>query len=603
MINSQNNIYKSCLGFWMLLGVFMGSFQAAAQEKPRSLVPTFGGTLPSATQKLDKREVDVFAPNGGVQAENQQGSGNNALVVETLDALSPASTGLLSNDSGGFGAQMWSGTASNLTYTLLQSIPAKTKSPQLLDLTRRLLLTGALLPQSKDDASKHLDLRFKKLRNAGLTIDAAELFRRLQFDATTDTLRKMSAQMSLLLNQNEAACELATNPLGQTDRDVFWRKLDVFCRVLVNEYDKAELGVALLEELGEKDPAFYTIFAKLVGDTEPAHVDMIGLMPLHIAMMRKAEISFDLSSANTLSLEILEAVIATPELLGVGGLDAAFTATEYNRSNTKYLQKALLHSSRKANGEQEITVFTAYGQLYSALIDANNIEIKVSRMLALWDLAIENGDFPVISSVIAEELLSIKPADHGQEFNARALRSLLLTGEVEKAVLWERVMRRAASQGNIAERLKARSGVARLDAFMLISGANAIARWNSSSFPAWKKASEGDPAQGAKTELLLSILDVFDLPVSAENWQDLILMDLVPDTAKGSYAIERNLTAAASAGRLAETVSLSLLVLGEEGARDASVTTIITVLSALKAVGLEDEARQIAIEALIVKGF
>jgi|GEM_PF-3334735 len=603
MINSQNKISSVYLGIWVVLGISLGSFQVAAQEKPRSLVPIFGENIPNATQKLDKQEADVFAPNGGVQTKNQQGSGNNTLVVETLDALNPASTGSLSNDSGGFGAQMWNDTASNLTYALLQSIPDKTKSPQLLDLTRRLLLTGALLSQSQENANRHLDLRFEKLRNAGLTSDAADLFRRLQFGATTDERRKMSAQTSLLLNQNEAACKLAARQTERSDRDVFWRKLDVVCRLLADEYDKAELGVALLEEQGEKDPNFYNIFAKLAGDSGSVEVDMIGLMPLHIAMIRKAEISFNLLDANTLSLENLEAVITIPELLGVGGLEGAFTATEYNRSNTKYLRKALLHFSKIVSDEQKISVYKAYADLYGALSDANDIEIKISRMLALWDLSLENGHFPVMSNVIAEALLSIKPMDFGQEFNNRALRSLLLLGEVEKAVLWERVIRRAASQGNIAERLKARSEVARLDAFMLISGANAIARWNGSSFPAWKKATEDDPEQGAKTELLLSILDVFGLPVSAENWQDLILMDHVPGAAKGSYAIERNLTAAASAGRLAETVSLSLLALGEEGPRDASVTTLRTVLSALKVVGLEDEARQIAIEALIVKGF
>ncbi|MEH6402221.1 MAG: hypothetical protein V7750_02535 [Sneathiella sp.] len=606
MINSQNKSYQFFIAFWVFLGLSLNSYLVAGQEKPRNLVPTFGEERTDTPKAGDDLQADPFSPIGKDQSESPllpQGNGGDALVVERLDVLNPASTGLLSNDGGGFGAQMWDGTASNLTNTLLYSLPAKTKSPQLLELTRRLLLTGALLPQNQNAARRYLDLRFEKLRNAGLNQDAADLFDRLQFDSTSNQQRKMSAEISLLLNQNDKACELAVRQVGQADSDVFWTKLDVFCQLLGDEYDKAELGVALLEEQGEKDPVFYNLFAKLAGDSSSLKIDILRLKPLHVAMMRQAKMSYDLSAAAMPSFEILEALILTPKLLGASGLQGAFEATEFNRANTIYLQEALVLASTEDAGDQETSVFKAYANLYGALIEANNQELKVSRLLALWDLALENGHFLVISSVTADALLSIIPADHGPGFNAIALKSLLLVGQAEKAVLWERVIRRAASQGNIAERLKARTEVAHLDVFMLISGANGIARWNSSSFPAWKKAMEGDPEQAVKTELLLSILEVLDLPVSDDDWQDLLSMGIIPETAKGSYGVERNLTAAATAGRLAETVSLSLLALGEEGPGAASITTLVSVLTSLKAVGLEDEARQLAIEALILKGF
>jgi hypothetical protein len=64
------------------------------------------------------------------------------------------------------------------------------------------------------------------------------------------------------------------------------------------------------------------------------------------------------------------------------------------------------------------------------------------------------------------------------------------------------------------------------------------------------------------------------------------------------YALER----ASEMRRLGETVLLGLLVLGESGTAESHPLALNAVLRALREVGLERDARALAIEAAIAKG-
>ena len=61
----------------------------------------------------------------------------------------------------------------------------------------------------------------------------------------------------------------------------------------------------------------------------------------------------------------------------------------------------------------------------------------------------------------------------------------------------------------------------------------------------------------------------------------------------------RGLQAAAAAGRVGETVLFSLLVLGEAHPAETDPDTISRVIAALADVGLVDDARALALEAIV----
>jgi hypothetical protein len=81
-------------------------------------------------------------------------------------------------------------------------------------------------------------------------------------------------------------------------------------------------------------------------------------------------------------------------------------------------------------------------------------------------------------------------------------------------------------------------------------------------------------------------------------WEPLLDGAGPSNVAMPSAALLERLAAAAAAGRTGETVLLALLALAEEGPSATDVTTLGQVVRSLGAVGLEDEGRALALEAV-----
>ena len=69
-----------------------------------------------------------------------------------------------------------------------------------------------------------------------------------------------------------------------------------------------------------------------------------------------------------------------------------------------------------------------------------------------------------------------------------------------------------------------------------------------------------------------------------------------------STVLWHGLERAAAAGRIGETVLLSLLALGEVGPPGANPVTLHGVMRALRRIGLGAAARRIALEAALARG-
>jgi hypothetical protein len=84
----------------------------------------------------------------------------------------------------------------------------------------------------------------------------------------------------------------------------------------------------------------------------------------------------------------------------------------------------------------------------------------------------------------------------------------------------------------------------------------------------------------------------------AENRIRALLRALDPAAPASSRADDGALGEAAAAGRLGETVALVLIALGEGGPTKASPRTLVSVVAALRAAGLEADARRLAAVAV-----
>jgi hypothetical protein len=218
-------------------------------------------------------------------------------------------------------------------------------------------------------------------------------------------------------------------------------------------------------------------------------------------------------------------------------------------------------------------------------------DLEKTRIVGdIWTAGEQDGSYLASFKLALPLLLRITPSNLGDQFELDALRFLLLANDTVNAAAWERAVRRGA-----------RKRIARADAYMLISGSPGIARWNSASFDA-AAFLHGEESEGSENiGLLLSILEVLGEPVPDSLWSSALDLGQVPRSGLSNMVTEKNLEIAAKAGLVGETVALSLAALGEEGPATASTGTLTAVLSALKLVGLEKDARQLALEAAIMR--
>ena len=575
----------------------MGSGISQAQDKPRSLVPPLGQSEPA---KPDQAPAGAGAASNSQQKLIIEGSRiQGALVVQNLGGLDAASIGTLTPETGDLGPNMWQGTSPERVVTLLKYLPVSSTSPEMQQLFRRLLLTAAIIRQGSEKPTELVRLRLDKLREAGLVEDASRLLNRLPRSNMTPELDRAAVELLLLQGKNEQACKEIEGKTVQTP-DYFWTKADVFCNVVAGNMARAEIGVNLLDEQAGGDALFFALFDRLAGGkAEIPETDQV-ITPLHFAMMTLGNVHMPFPQIEKAGYELLWALakqekadlndrfMAAYQSLSVGSM-----GPELSRS---LIAQGALATQPDAN--EDLARITA---LYREATGTSE-DLEKARIVGdLWTAGEQDGSYLVASKLALPLLLRITPANLGDQFELDALRFLLLAKDTVNAAAWERAVRRGALRGTVEERESARKRIARADAYMLISGAPGIARWNSASFDA-AAFLHGEESEGSENVgLLLSILEVLGEPVPDSLWSATLDLGQVPRSGLSNMVTEKNLEIAAKAGLVGETVALSLVALGEEGPAAVSTKTLTAVLSALKLVGLEEEARQLALEAAILR--
>ena len=128
--------------------------------------------------------------------------------------------------------------------------------------------------------------------------------------------------------------------------------------------------------------------------------------------------------------------------------------------------------------------------------------------------------------------------------------------------------------------------------------------WSADALVNWwvgEQERSGDDAF-ERAAVILTLMDAVGYDVPETSWRELLESSLTVTAYLPSVQLWRALETAAANGRVGETVLLSLLALGEVGPAGADPTTLHTVVSALRGVGLETDARRLALESALAKG-
>ncbi len=562
--------------------------------------------------------------------------------VGNLQNIDPDTAGTLTEAQGGFGYDMWLGTGRAIVERLLPQLPVSSSSVAIRDLMRRLLLSIARVPEGKPSGVSLVAIRIKLLATMGDLVAVNTLLNVTPGRATDSGLARIEAETRFLSNDNARACALAGGQIK--DQNVtFWQKAFFFCQALAGEHDKAALGISVMRETGDQDEVFFSLIDSLASGTPPALTTLADPTPLHLAMARvaKAKLPSDVISSNRPG--ILRTIAISPNAPVELRLEAAERAEAAGALPVDSLRQ--LYSSVSFSLEDLDNPLsrseTESGPMARALLYHSSLTQTVPTaqaevMAKALDLGRKEGRYASVVRVFLPVLKSIPPSAELLWFAPEAVRGLLLVGDTLSAEAWFALMRASALFNK-----EASQAIARLMPVVRLMGFSEAAEWNTARLSSWWESVKERKDAAADAALLYSLFDALGEPVPAESWKKLVSGSAaqsvsMPDPALWFRLIEATeaarpgapetkpspssetassseITSDVASGdagaapakvrsRIAETVLLALLALGEDGPAGANPILLRQVILSIRAAGFDKEARTLAVEAALAAG-
>lgn len=575
--------------------------QVAQAEPPILLVPP--------------QDEPTAPSDAGEPAAIDLGRAPAGIEVNTLAAEATDYAGVLETASGGFGAAMWVGTDRALVERLLPRLPGATESAATRDLARRLLLSAAEAPAGPGDGRDLMQLRVERLAALGNRHDLAALLGLMperQDDAATARLR---LEALWLAGDADAACAGVESRIRQFDRDVYWQKALIFCQARAGEKDRAALGLDLLREQGSDEDRAFVALVEALGAGQPAAAE--GVTPatgLDLAMLRAFGQPLSAAAAATSDPAILAAVAESPDADPAVRLAAAERAVAAGALAPDVLMVLYAQEpTQPAELDSALSLAETdtgpHGRavLYQAAARALQPASRAAVLQQALELARRQGGLASAARVHLPVLVEVAPAQELAWFAGAAGRALYLVGHYELAAEWLAVAQ-AQTPGDpaaaaAAPALALLAEIAGAGPGLAEAGApSAPAAGEVGSIVAWLKPriAAGDAAALRHAARLFAISEAFGVPPTA--WRDLLDVPPPGDDPAPDAALWFGLGEAAAAGRVGETVLLTLLNLGAAGPAAAHPIALVRVLESLRRVGLEAEARALALEVAIAAG-
>lgn len=593
-----------------------------ATGAPLSILPAPGAPGPYLAARPSDRistavsdvpaDIAIHDEVRGGENDSSPGESQAGIFVDSLTAIDPSAVGLLGDDDGGFGVDMWSGTQRSVVETLLPRLPVGGKSPVLRSLRRRLLLTSAAVPEGEASGPGLLGLRLDKLAESGDLSGLVGLLERVSGNAGDAAVSRARADALLLIGDLAGACGEARAAV-RVSQDAYWLKVTAFCRVLEGDAAGASLAVELLLEEGEDDQVFFALMNRLLAgdigdDAAPLEIaELITLTPLGLGMFRAARQSVPLGAIVNAPPLILRAIATTPATsintrlqaadaaLGMGAMDAellgqifaALDFTDGERDNALVIANADLGAKADA-------------LLHQMVLERTDPLEQAELLGAAWRLARRTGNYPIIARVNLSAARAMEPSPALVASAADISRALLLAGDLERVFGWYAVARAKASDGD----LDATRALLDMWPLLQITDPRHTLPWSEQILDLWWRGQTALPPEQRMTRgrLLFALLEAMGQGVPDRFWSRLYSGPLTDASPAPNMAIWRGMVAAASAGRLGETVLMVLLAVGDKGVSRASPTVLGSAVASLRSVGLDREARALALEAALARG-
>ena len=560
----------------------------------------------------ETNEPLFIIPGFDQDSDGQAGTGDLVapdVEVEALTAPSGGGAGLLDSATGGLPSDMWRDADPAIAQALMPNIPTATDSAAMNRLAGRLLLSAAEPPRAIDPA-EFLGYRVDRLVALGRGEDAEALL------SSAGNLTREPAVMGPRINRMlldgdvASACPLVREIL-RTDDAVYWQEAMIFCQRIDGQDAQADLGLSLLRDQGaDISPLFLRLDRAVRGEPGATLDSLADIDPLLLAMALKADVAILPAAVTDGEPAVLAALAQDKDLtldtrlpageiaVAQAVLDPAELGTLYDEVTFTDAERAnALSSAQKIGGPKGRALLYQAGQTQPT----ETARAEVYR--ALLANAVDDGgivSYAAIARVIAPDLSTLRLTPELSWFAGDAVAALLVAGDPEAAARWWPLLEdRARSDGTALAETRTLWPLMRM-AFgeQLPDDGERMKVW-------WDQiATDGDVDgnQRMRGEVYASLLTGLD-----DAAVDPLLPELMVGAQESREAVQKTvlidaMIRSASTQQIGQTVLVALVVLGNGGPADADPVTLGAVVSALREVGLGQDARLIALEAAFANG-
>lgn len=548
------------------------------------------------------------------------------IEVDGLGEIDSESVGVLTRNDGGLGGGMWKGLTRTQAVEMVASIPTKSNSAALRDVASQILLSRARAPLAvNENAPSLLAARAAALLAIG-DVDGAELL--LSASPTQERpqgLDIVDANLQIIRFNNARACGLARNNVASAGKD-FWQRLLIYCDALEGKADSVGFGMSLLRETSGDDPAMVLLVDSVLSGS-PIILEKIGQPNIiHIALSRVAKVELPTNIFENDDPVLLHAAAMTPNLsigarieaaeraIALGSLSPAQLRQLYEQ--VTYSEADLANSLTRAS---EIGGAEARALLYQAAVKQNIPTARAEIISSALGFAREDGRYQAAVEAFRPLINRLPPSPEMVWFALTGVRAFLALGEPVATDRWMALLRASATVNE-----DAKVALARTRPLVRLLGGGDRSVPLETILTEWLATVEDAPQLVPLRSMLNGLFVALGEDLSDAAWAGIDTggskNQLMPPTniwfqfrdsmrafeavkASQDSAIEANGTAAtAMPVGAAKPAILALRSMGNGGPGAQGVAVVFEVVAALKSLGMERAARQLAVETVLAAG-
>ena len=573
--------------------------------------------------------------------------------IDEIDDLDNTPFGSLMPAAGGLSKNIWQPSSIEIIEGLLEVLKLPNKSPAMGAISQKLLLSFASMPSGKVIGSspkeiqeivsqtkkadgellkRFINLRLNKLTERGNLIDLVRFLQNLPENILEP--KQQNAETLLLGGDLIGACQMSqrANPQAKinnqmtgedfvnmknvdaemNEADIFWLKMYGFCRALEEDNMAAQTALSILGDQNINDYVFFDLLNQLMespDEREPfVSIGITALDPLNYIILNLLDQPINADLIETSPPLLISALVLNGNLSAESRLQAAVKSYLLGGVSSETLGKVYDVQEFTENEFSQAVRLAQFDDrpladalLYQAASRQKLDEDKISILIEVWNRAALNNDMGRKAVLYKNILSSITPTSRLMNSAHHITRGLLLAGDVQRAVQWYDFARRGAAGGD-AEATRALINIWPLIT-IAINGSDIP--WTNDILNLWwnGQALLAPDNRNDKATLFYAIAEAFGNHVPEDRWMDLVRESPVKKMRSIPLGVWREIIRAVGENKPAQSIILSLIAMGADGPGSLNANGISTVIRLLRSFGLEQDARQVAIEALAANDF